>query len=148
MYLRYLSLYWRGYATINLRNPGEFNNLEKAELDRDMDSSTTNDQLILSRVLQSVKSQHWPLLKRLPSLNILEIYVSYVFGTPERGSDRRYWQLQNLDFISQLKEVTLEVFEASNDSNLYEFARNVLDHDQNLKKMVVICEPSESRLIR
>ncbi|KAM2169255.1 hypothetical protein ACFX1Q_038589 [Malus domestica] len=52
---RYLSLYWRGYATINLRNPGEFNNLEKAELDRDMDSSTTNDQLILSRVLQSVK---------------------------------------------------------------------------------------------
>ncbi|KAM1339863.1 hypothetical protein ACFX2H_038332 [Malus domestica] len=55
MYLRYLSLYWRGYATINLRNPGEFNNLEKAELDRDMDSSTTHDQLILSRVLQSVK---------------------------------------------------------------------------------------------
>ncbi|CAN6578574.1 unnamed protein product [Malus baccata var. baccata] len=144
MYLRYLSLYWRGYTTINLRNPGEFNNLEKAELDMDMDSSTTHDQLVLSRVLQSVK----PLLKRLPSLKILEIYVSYVFGTPERGSDRRYWQLQNLDFISQLKEVTLEVFEASNDSNLYEFARNALEHDQNLKKMVVICEPSESRLIR
>ncbi|CAN6713603.1 unnamed protein product [Malus baccata var. baccata] len=160
MYLRYLSLYWRGYTTINLRNPGEFNNLEKAELDMDMDSSTTHDQLVLSRVLQSVNywdllriwQQRSPnigaLLKRLPSLNILEIYVSYVFGTPERGSDRRYWQLQNLDFISQLKEVTLEGFEASNDSNLYEFARNVLEHDQNLKKMVVICEPSESRLIR
>ncbi|CAN6713604.1 unnamed protein product [Malus baccata var. baccata] len=196
--LRYLSLYWRGDTTINLRSPGELNYLEKAELELvnikhrvDTDSSTSHDQLVLSRVLQSVKvltlRDLWAittpskegctgpplhnvrclristwicyefdnnlvptvasLFRRLPNLNTLEIYVSYLFGIPKHRFDRRYWQLQNLDFISQLKDVTLEVPEGSNDSNLIEFARYVLEHAQNLKKMVVICEPSESRLI-
>ncbi|KAM1433132.1 hypothetical protein ACFX1R_016458 [Malus domestica] len=197
--LRYLRMQWRGTKMMNIRNPGEFNRLEKAELEVvnnqpgvEMETAS-HDQFLLSSVVQSVKvlalHDRWTittlskegctapplhnvwclrmstwsfdefdnnlvptvasLFKRLPNLNTLEIYVSHLFGIPEHGFDSAYWQLQNLDFISQLKHVTLEleVSEGFNDSNLIEFARYVLEHAQNLKKMAVICEPSQSRLI-
>ncbi|XP_050141947.1 uncharacterized protein LOC126617903 [Malus sylvestris] len=46
-----------------------------------------------------------------------------------------YWKLQNLAFIHQLKEVSIE---NSYGSNEIEFARYILEHAQNLKKMVIV----------
>ncbi|CAN6576204.1 unnamed protein product [Malus baccata var. baccata] len=45
-----------------------------------------------------------------------------------------YWKMQNLSFVGQLKEVTRE---HSHGSNEIEFERYILEHAQNLKKMVI-----------
>ncbi|KAM1798844.1 uncharacterized protein LOC126617895 [Malus sylvestris] len=76
------------------------------------------------------------LLRRMPNLNILCIKTSCEKLAPEKASHfgNEYWKLQNLAFIYQLKEVSIE---NSYGSNEIEFARYILDHARNLRKMVI-----------
>ncbi|CAB4288717.1 unnamed protein product [Prunus armeniaca] len=48
------------------------------------------------------------------------------------GFNMGYWTLQNISFIHQLKDVTIEL---SIGSNGIRFAKYVLEHARNLKKM-------------
>ncbi|CAB4288706.1 unnamed protein product [Prunus armeniaca] len=48
------------------------------------------------------------------------------------GFNMGYWRLQNISFIHQLKDVTIEL---SIGSNGIRFAKYVLEHARNLKKM-------------
>ena len=45
-----------------------------------------------------------------------------------------FWKLENLAFVNNLKEVTLDVYHGC---NVLEFARFVLAHAQKLEKMVI-----------
>ncbi|XP_018505980.2 putative F-box protein At3g58860 [Pyrus x bretschneideri] len=77
------------------------------------------------------------LLRRMPNLNIFCIKTRCHRLTPRTASrfGNEYWKLQNLAFIHQLKEVSIE---NSYGSNEIEFARYILEHAQNLKKMVIV----------
>ena len=55
-----------------------------------------------------------------------------------------YWNRQKCVFISQLKEVTLEL---SCGSNGVEFAKYILEHAQNLKKMTLVHSPQQSNTL-
>lgn len=55
-----------------------------------------------------------------------------------------YWKAQNLDFICQLQEATIELFGGSNE---VELARYILEHAENLQKMVIIYLPEQSDVI-
>ncbi|CAB4287147.1 unnamed protein product [Prunus armeniaca] len=61
------------------------------------------------------------------------------------GFNMGYWRLQNIYFIHQLKEVTIEL---SIGSNGIQFAKYVLEHSQNLKKMTVFHAPQQSKAVR
>ncbi|KAM0980609.1 hypothetical protein ACFX2A_014037 [Malus domestica] len=69
------------------------------------------------------------------------LYITY-FAVPSSmdpqpnvsGFDKEYWKLQNLDFIDQIKEVTVEL-DGSN--NGIEFARYILEHAKNLEQMCI-----------
>ncbi|KAL6145559.1 hypothetical protein ACLB2K_056245 [Fragaria x ananassa] len=50
------------------------------------------------------------------------------------GFNKKYWKKQNLNFISEVEEVTIEL---SAGSNGIEFARYVLEHAKSLEKMVI-----------
>ncbi|XP_068308739.1 putative F-box/FBD/LRR-repeat protein At5g44950 [Pyrus communis] len=73
--------------------------------------------------------------------NLCTLYIS-CFAVPSSmdpqpdvsGFDKEYWKLQNLDFIDQIKEVTIEldVF-----NNGIEFARYILEHANNLEQMCI-----------
>ncbi|KAM1293729.1 hypothetical protein ACFX2H_013743 [Malus domestica] len=51
------------------------------------------------------------------------------------------WGLQNLPFIHQLKEVMIGL---SDGSNGIQFAKYILEHAQNLKKMNIVHSPRQS----
>ncbi|CAL2268279.1 unnamed protein product [Prunus armeniaca] len=77
------------------------------------------------------------LLKGMPNLNFLSMKTTSSRSWDAQtsaGFGIEYWKLQNLAFLHQLKEVTIEYPE--NVSNELEFARYILEHAQNLKKMV------------
>ncbi|XP_008242207.2 PREDICTED: F-box/LRR-repeat protein At3g58900-like [Prunus mume] len=77
------------------------------------------------------------LLKRMPNLNFLSMKTTSSRSWDAQtsaGFGIEYWKLQNLAFLHQLKEVTIEY--PDNVSNELEFARYILEHAQNLKKMV------------
>ena len=50
------------------------------------------------------------------------------------GFNKKYWKKQNLNFISEVEEVTIEL---SAGPNGIEFARYVLEHAKSLEKMVI-----------
>ncbi|XP_050142232.1 F-box/LRR-repeat protein At3g58900-like [Malus sylvestris] len=77
------------------------------------------------------------LLRRMPKLNILCIKTRCENLIPRTASHfgNEYWERQNLAFIHQLEEVSIE---NSYGSNEIEFARYILEHAQNLKKMVIV----------
>lgn len=50
------------------------------------------------------------------------------------GFDMGYWKLQDLTFVYQLKELTIDL---SNGSNEIEFAKYVLENASNLRKIVI-----------
>ncbi|BBG96704.1 Protein with RNI-like/FBD-like domains [Prunus dulcis] len=77
------------------------------------------------------------LLKGMPNLNTLNIKSKPPRGQPcmSSGFDMGYWKLQNFPFIYHLEEVTIEL---SNGSNEIEFARYILEHAVNLKKIVIL----------
>ncbi|KAL6273424.1 hypothetical protein ACE6H2_024116 [Prunus campanulata] len=82
------------------------------------------------------------------NLSTLEIESDPEFFEPKTdcsGFNMGYWRLQNLSFIHQLKEVTIEL---SIGSNGIQFAKYVLEHAQNLKKMTVFHAPQQSKAVR
>ncbi|XP_050116850.1 uncharacterized protein LOC126594537 isoform X2 [Malus sylvestris] len=90
------------------------------------------------------------LLRVMPNLNILYVKTSprpFLF-TPKTstGFGLDYWKMQNLAFVDQLKEVTIE---HSHGSNEIEFARYILEHAQNLKKMIIALynEDAQSQVV-
>ncbi|KAM1525344.1 hypothetical protein ACFX10_009822 [Malus domestica] len=90
------------------------------------------------------------LLRGIPNLNILYVKTSprpFLF-TPKTstGFGLDYWKMQNFSFVGQLKEVTIE---HSHGSNEIEFARYILEHAQNLKKMIIALynEDAQSQVV-
>ncbi|XP_068309425.1 F-box/FBD/LRR-repeat protein At1g16930-like [Pyrus communis] len=71
--------------------------------------------------------------------NLCTLYIT-CFAVPSSmdpqpnvsGFDKEYWKLQNLDFIDQIKEVTI-VLDGS--SNGIEFARYILENAKNLEQI-------------
>ncbi|KAL6269913.1 hypothetical protein ACE6H2_026824 [Prunus campanulata] len=78
------------------------------------------------------------LVRGMTNLNSLYIKTSLDGGDAKSavssGFGMGYWKLQNLAFVRQLKEVTIE---PSTGSNEIEFAQYILEHSQNLKKMFI-----------
>ncbi|TQE00188.1 hypothetical protein C1H46_014200 [Malus baccata] len=76
----------------------------------------------------------------LHNFNTLEIKTDHWSCDPEccSGFDMGYWGLQNLSFIHQLKEVTIELCDGSNG---IQFAKYILEHAQNLKKVKIVHSP-------
>ena len=60
------------------------------------------------------------------------------------GFNGKYWKSQKLDFVNQLKEVTIEL---SNGNNGWQLARFILEHAQHLKKMTIFYKPGKSHVI-
>ncbi|KAB2595814.1 F-box/LRR-repeat protein [Pyrus ussuriensis x Pyrus communis] len=77
------------------------------------------------------------LLRRMPNLDILCTAASCVNLAPEKASHfgNAYWKRQNLPCNHELKELSLK---NSYGSNEIEFARYILEHAQNLKKMAIV----------
>ncbi|XP_062005764.1 F-box/FBD/LRR-repeat protein At1g78750-like [Rosa rugosa] len=89
------------------------------------------------------------LFRAVPNLTTLNVSSSPEFpfhggGDNVSGFERGYWELQGLDFVSKLEEVTIEL---TTGSNGFELARYMLGHGGNLKKMFVITTPDQSSLV-
>ncbi|PRQ43983.1 putative F-box domain, leucine-rich repeat domain, L domain-containing protein [Rosa chinensis] len=89
------------------------------------------------------------LFRRMPNLCTL-----YIKSTPPLsdcnshhtcGFYMEYWKQQNFGFILELNEVTIEL---SRGLNGIEIARYMLEHAQNLKKMVIVCLPQQSGFVK
>ncbi|VVA18104.1 PREDICTED: F-box/LRR-repeat [Prunus dulcis] len=81
------------------------------------------------------------------NLSTLEIMSDPEFFEPKTdcsGFNMGYCRLQNIYFIHQLKEVTIEL---SIGSNGIQFAKYVLEHAQNLKKITVFHSPQQSKAV-
>lgn len=63
-----------------------------------------------------------------------------VFPFQTSGIDIEYWKLQNLAFVYQLRQVTIEL---GNGSNGMEFAKYLLECAPNLEKMVIVYLPQD-----
>ncbi|KAM5559442.1 putative F-box/FBD/LRR-repeat protein [Rosa sericea] len=88
------------------------------------------------------------LLREMPNLNTLQIQCSprsSVANSRCSGIDMGFWKLQNLAFIYQLKEAKLWL---SNGSNGIELAKYILEHAQNLEKMVIFHLFKDSDVVR
>ncbi|KAM1293725.1 hypothetical protein ACFX2H_013739 [Malus domestica] len=93
------------------------------------------------------------LFKGLPNLTTLELTVSdqlpFFFRTANAATssefDRRYWERQHLEFVSQLKYAIIEL---TNGSNGFVLAKYLLERAQNLEEMLVICLPNQWNFAR
>ncbi|XP_004302976.1 PREDICTED: F-box/LRR-repeat protein At4g14103-like [Fragaria vesca subsp. vesca] len=88
------------------------------------------------------------LMKGMPNLNTLNLKSNHsinVTKPEECRFDRTYWKSQNLTFILELKEVTIEFFCGNIE---LELANYILEDAKNLQKMVIIYSPQQSNLIR
>ncbi|RXH93743.1 hypothetical protein DVH24_014319, partial [Malus domestica] len=75
--------------------------------------------------------------KLVPAVSGYFVAASCAYLAPEKASHFRnaYWKLQNLPCNHQLKELSIK---NSYGSNEIEFARYILEHAQNLRKMVIV----------
>ncbi|CAN6704503.1 unnamed protein product [Malus baccata var. baccata] len=107
------------------QNLGKFESLEKVEICLEPRKNELGKVL---EVLRSICSH------KMPSLDILCIAASCAYLAPEKAShfSNAYWKLQNLPCNHQLKELSIK---NSYGSNEIEFARYILEHAQNLRKM-------------
>ncbi|CAN6586848.1 unnamed protein product [Malus baccata var. baccata] len=84
------------------------------------------------------------LLRGMPNLFnlILMKYNPHVEASESNtsGIDIEYWKLQNLAFVYQLRQVTIEL---CNGSNGIEFAKYVLECAPKLEKMVIVYLPQD-----
>ncbi|KAM1079036.1 hypothetical protein ACFX2B_013646 [Malus domestica] len=84
------------------------------------------------------------LLRGMPNLfNLLLMNYNLPLEALESntsGVDIEYWKLQNLAFVYQLRQVTIEL---CNGSNGIEFAKYVLECAPNLEKMVIVYLPQD-----
>lgn len=91
------------------------------------------------------------LLKAMPHLNTLYInsYPSLQrINKPKAcGYNSKYWKSQNLDFIFELKEVSIALA-TGYINNAMELARYILEHAPNLKKMFILYLPHQSYVIK
>ncbi|XP_062003516.1 putative F-box/FBD/LRR-repeat protein At4g03220 [Rosa rugosa] len=88
------------------------------------------------------------LLQGMPNLTTLDMKSDPFFLDPNTdcsGFNMGFWKVQSLDFVHQLREVTIEL---SSGSNGIEFARYILEHAQNLNKMTIVHSPHQSNAIR
>ncbi|KAL6278056.1 hypothetical protein ACE6H2_021657 [Prunus campanulata] len=89
------------------------------------------------------------LLRGMPNLNTLYIKARtwMLDGKTSSGFGMEYWKLQNLAFLHQLNEVTIEY--SDDGSNEIQFARYILENAQNLKKMVILLhyEKKQSKVL-
>lgn len=101
-----------------------------------------NDIAYLSMHILSLTDDLVPamvsLLKAMPHLNTLYInsYPSLqrINKPKARGYNSKYWKSQNLDFIFELKVVSIALA-IGYISNAMELARYILEHAPKLKKM-------------
>ncbi|XP_018507711.1 F-box/LRR-repeat protein At3g58900-like isoform X2 [Pyrus x bretschneideri] len=105
---------WRGYL-MNQANLGQLECLEKAVI-----------------CLEPKADDSDKLIKHFYSLRRVELLVLNAATFKVSGFDKEYWKLQNLDFIDQIKEVTI-VLDGS--SNGIEFARYILENAKNLEQI-------------
>lgn len=63
------------------------------------------------------------------------------------GYNSKYWKSQNLDFIFELKEVSIALA-SGYINNAMELARYILEHAPNLKKMFILYLPHQSYVIK
>ncbi|KAB2631501.1 F-box/LRR-repeat protein [Pyrus ussuriensis x Pyrus communis] len=123
--LKYLE--WRGHLT-NQANLGQLECLEKALICLEPKADDSDKQI-----------KHFCVLHRVEHLvlNAATFKVS--------GFDKAYWKLQNLDFVDQIKKVTL-VLDGSN--NGIDFARYILEHAKNLEQMDIqyLLNPSDDAI--
>ncbi|KAM1306088.1 hypothetical protein PS2_008563 [Malus domestica] len=110
----------------------------------------SNLRLNLRRFSDDIFPAVVSLLKGLHNLCTLYISCCAVpsFLHPQRdvsGFDKAYWKLQNLDFVDQIKKVTL-VLDGSN--NGIDFARYILEHAKNLELMDIqyLLNPSDDAI--
>ncbi|XP_021819104.1 uncharacterized protein LOC110761033 [Prunus avium] len=77
------------------------------------------------------------LLRGMPNLNSLSIRTVKGPWNPEpsSGFGTEYWKLQNLAFLHQLQEVTVQY--SGHGSNEIEFSTYILENAQNLKKIAI-----------
>lgn len=71
---------------------------------------------------------------------LIELGFLFVKLFQESSFDSGHWQLQELDFINRIKEVTIEITDGSNG---IEFAKYVLENSPSLKIMSIICAPTQ-----
>lgn len=81
--------------------------------------------------------------------NLCTLYMRYKPTSQDpnsntSGFDMEHWKMQNLDFISQVEDVTIEL---SAGSNGIEFARYILEHAETLEKMVIRYLPEQSNVL-
>ncbi|XP_040371484.1 uncharacterized protein LOC121051925 [Rosa chinensis] len=111
------------------------------------------DILRLVIVLPSFSNDIVPItasvLRRTGYLNSLVISTSKPFRSDPKstlqsssGFDMGYWKLQNLTFIYQLKDVSIDL---SSGSNEIEFAKYILENAPNLKKIVIRHHPGSQQ---
>ncbi|PRQ43965.1 putative F-box domain, leucine-rich repeat domain, L domain-containing protein [Rosa chinensis] len=105
--------------------------------------------------VQAQLDETWYLQMNIGSFtdDLVPAVVSLLRGTPElctlyirykptsldpksntSGFDMEYWKMQNLDFVSQVEDVTIEL---SAGFNGIELARYILEHAESLEKMVI-----------
>ncbi|XP_068308740.1 uncharacterized protein [Pyrus communis] len=159
-------LNWVGYM-MNHQNLGELNCLEEVQISLMADGvddpeSKTHEFLSSIRNAKTLRIDQGTtkvvpalasLFKGLPNLTTLELTVSdqlpFFFCTANAatssGFDRRYWERQHLEFVSQLKYVTIEL---TNGSNGFVLAKYLLERAQNLEEMLVICLPNQWNFTR
>ncbi|KAM5551217.1 F-box/LRR-repeat protein [Rosa sericea] len=87
------------------------------------------------------------LLRRTGYLNSLVLMSSKPSRSDSKsisssGFDMGYWKLQNLTFIYQLKDVSIDL---SSGSNEIEFAKYILENAPNLKKIVIRHHPGSQQ---
>ncbi|XP_062003783.1 uncharacterized protein LOC133721238 isoform X2 [Rosa rugosa] len=89
------------------------------------------------------------LFRRMP--NLCTLYIKSTPPLSDCNSHRtcgyymEHWKQQNFGFILELNEVTIEL---SRGLNGIELARYMLEHAQNLKKMVIVCLPLQSGFVK
>ncbi|KAL6179146.1 hypothetical protein ACLB2K_050662 [Fragaria x ananassa] len=89
------------------------------------------------------------LLKGMPNLNTLHLKAHHSLNIRKPkacGFKRKYWKSQNREFIHQLKEVSIDLSNGYT-YNALELTRCILEHAQNLKKMVIFYLPRQSYVI-
>ncbi|KAL6144529.1 hypothetical protein ACLB2K_055221 [Fragaria x ananassa] len=124
MYLK-----WRGNM-LNHQHIGEMSSLEQVEIYLGAANDVNDLHSVCEQFLCSISSVQVLLLDKQT------VEVS--------GFDREYWELEGLEFVSKLEEVTIEL---TTGSNGFELASYMLEHARKLKMMFVIITPDQSSLV-
>ncbi|ONI03619.1 hypothetical protein PRUPE_6G269600 [Prunus persica] len=131
------NLKWKGTVG-NSPNLGEFGCSKEGSMAAPIFDNLCNLRIHCTRLDDYLVPIVVSLLRGMPNLNTLYIKArSWMLdGKTSSGFGMEYWKLQNLAFLHQLNEVTIEY--SDDGSNEIQFARYILENAQNLKKMVIL----------